>query len=246
MASVSRPTLVLVHGAWHGAWCWDFVSPLLTAAGLEVVCVDLPGRGENMEALADLHGDAQAVTAVLDAISAPIVLVGHSYGGAVVTEAGVHDRVVHLVYIAAFALEQGETVAHAAADEARAARLDHTGRPKLADALISDDDGKTTTVRSDMAVRLFYNECPPAVASWAVPRLGRHRMGNFDQEVAACGWRAHPSTYIACGLDNAVHPDLQRIMAKRTTRSVELAADHSPFLGRPQEIAELLTAIVTH
>ncbi|HEY7626105.1 MAG TPA: alpha/beta fold hydrolase [Ilumatobacteraceae bacterium] len=245
MVSRSRPTLVLVHGAWHGAWCWDFVTPLLADAGLQVVSVDLPGRGENMESLADLHGDAQAVTAVLEAIAGPVVLVGHSYGGAVITEAGVHDRVAHLVYVAAFALEPGEAVANAAADEARAVKLDHTGRPRLADALITDDDGETTTVRAEMAVPLFYNDCPPDVAAWAVPRLGRHRMGNFGQPVEACAWRAHPSTFVACSIDNAIHPDLQRIMAKRTTHSVEIATDHSPFLGRPQSIADLLIAVAT-
>lgn len=236
----SAPTVVLVHGAWHGAWCWDFVSPLLTSAGVEVTCVDLPGRGTNVEPLADLHGDAQAVTAVLDAIPGPIVLVGHSYGGAVVTEAGVHDRVTQIVYIAAFALEEGETVAHAAAEEARAARLDHTGRPNLGTSLISDDGGEITTVRPDLAVSLFYNECPADVAAWAVPQLGRHRMGNFAQEVSACGWRVHPATYVMCRKDNAVHPDLQRILAKRTARSIELASDHSPFLGQPQVVADLL------
>jgi pimeloyl-ACP methyl ester carboxylesterase len=216
---------------------------LLAAAGLEVVCVDLPGRGDNTEALADLHGDAQAVTAVVGAIAGPVVLVGHSYGGAVVTEAGVHDQVVHIVYIAAFALEQGETVARAAADEARAARLDHTGRPRLGDALVSDDGGETTTVLPEMAAGLFYNDCPADVVAWAVPRLGRHRMSNFGQEVAACAWRVHPSTYVACAVDNAVHPDLQRIMAKRTTHSLELPTDHSPFLGRPRDIADLLIGV---
>ena len=97
MATIRRPTFVLVHGAWHGAWCWDHVSPLLSAAGFEVVCLDLPGRGQNTEPLADLHGDADAVTSVLDAVAGPVVLVGHSYGGAVITEAGDHDKVVGLV-----------------------------------------------------------------------------------------------------------------------------------------------------
>lgn len=240
---MSAATVVLVHGAWHGAWCWETVAAQLAAAGVGVIAVDLPGRGDNCEPLADLHGDAQAVTTVLDAVGGPIVLVGHSYGGAVVTEAGVHGRVRELVYVAAFNLEQGETIAYAAAEEARAARLDHSGRPKLGDALVSDDDGETTSVRADMAVPLFYNTCEADAAAWAVARLGRHRMANFAQEAATCGWRDRPSTYVICREDNAVHPDLQRILARRATRSIELPTDHSPFLSQPASVSALLAEL---
>lgn len=240
---MTAATVMLVHGAWHGAWCWDLVVAELRTLGVETVALDLPGRGTNLDALGDLHADATAVTVALDQVDAPVVLVGHSYGGAVVTEAGVHPAVAHLVYLAAFNLEAGETVGYAAADEARAARLDHTGRPRLNDCLVSDDDGATTTVRADAASGLFYNQCQADLVSWAIPHLGAHRMANFGQEASACGWRAHPSTYVACTNDNAVHPDLQRILARRATRCLEWDSDHSPFLSHPDLVVDLLSSL---
>src|SRR5512143_3574163 len=107
---------MLVHGAWHGAWCWDLVVARLRSEGIDTIALDLPGRGTNVEPLGDLHADSAAVCAGLDRVDAPVVLVAHSYGGAVVTEAGVHPAVDHLVYLAAFNLEAGETVGYAAAD----------------------------------------------------------------------------------------------------------------------------------
>jgi pimeloyl-ACP methyl ester carboxylesterase len=239
----SSPSVMLVHGAWHAAWCWDLVVAELRTAGVDTVALDLPGRGTNLDPLGDLHADSAAVTAALDRVDAPVILVGHSYGGAVVTEAGVHPAVEHLVYVAAFNVEAGETVAYAAADEARAARLDHSGRPKLSDCLSSDDGGATTTVRPEAAQRLFYNECRPDLVDWAIPHLGAHRMANFGQEAKACGWRERPSTYVACANDNAVHPDLQRILGRRATTCVEWNSDHSPFLSHPDLVVELLLSL---
>jgi pimeloyl-ACP methyl ester carboxylesterase len=215
----------------------------VSAAGLEVIAVDLPGRGHSVEPLADLHGDADAVTNVLDAIDEPVVLVGHSYGGAVVTEAGTHPRVERLVYIAAFNLEVGECVARAAEVEAKAAQLDHRGRPRLQDALVSDDGGEITTVAPDRATPLFYNTTPDELAHWAAQRLDRHRMSNFGQTVERCGWADRPSTYAVCTQDNAVHPQLQRILARRATDAVKWDADHSPFLSRPDVVSDLLVQL---
>src|SRR4051812_2321482 len=98
-------SVVLVHGAAHSGWCWDRVVAGLTAAGITARAVDLPGHGQDTGALTDLHGNAASVTAVLDAMEGPVVLVGHSLGGAVITEAGVHPKVVRLVYIAAMVLD---------------------------------------------------------------------------------------------------------------------------------------------
>jgi pimeloyl-ACP methyl ester carboxylesterase len=190
--------------------------------------------------LADLHGDAAAVTTVLDSIDAPVVLVGHSYGGAVVTEAGRHPRVEHVVYIAAFNLDEGESVAHAAADDPLAACIDHSGRPNLGAALTSDDGGETTTVVAHLAPPIFFNDCTIEAATWATAHLGRQRMANFSDRPLAIAWRDRPSTYVVCSDDNAVHPDLQRILARRATIGIEWSTDHSPFLSQPALVSELL------
>src|ERR1700724_2435336 len=91
-------TVVLIHGAFHGAWCFDRVMPLLSQANVGAVAVDLPGHGHDIGPFTDLHGDASRVCDVLDRIDGEVVLLGHSYGGAVITEAGVHPAVRHLVY----------------------------------------------------------------------------------------------------------------------------------------------------
>jgi pimeloyl-ACP methyl ester carboxylesterase len=237
---MSKPTIVLVHGAWHGAWCWDLVRGHLESAGVEVVAVDLPGHGASHEPLADLHGDAAAVRSTLDSLDGPAVLVGHSYGGAVITEAGAHDRVAHLVYIAAFNLADGECVGDAAAAEALASRLDHSGRPDLGAALTSDDGGVSTTFDAGLARQVFYNDCDPELAAWATARLGRQRMANFSDQPVAIAWQHLPSTYLICSDDNTVHPDLQRLLARRATTSSEWTSGHSPFLSHPLLLSELL------
>ncbi|MGZ4763375.1 MAG: alpha/beta fold hydrolase [Ilumatobacteraceae bacterium] len=240
---MSDPTIVLVHGAWHGAWCWDLVRERLESAGVHVVAVDLPGHGASREPLADLHGDAAAVTSALDCLDGPAVLVGHSYGGAVVTEAGAHDRVAHVVYIAAFNLAHGECVGRAAADEAAAADIDHSGRPALGAALTRVDGGESTTVIAELAAPIFYNDCTAETASWAIAQLGRQRMANFSDQPSAIAWLDRPSTYVTCRDDNAVHPDLQRILARRATTSIEWPTGHTPFLSQPQLVSELLLDI---
>lgn len=161
---MTAASVVLVHGAWHGAWCWDAVIPLLRDAGVAVVAVDLPGHGDDRQPLADLHGDAGKVRSVLDEVEGPVVLVGHSYGGAVITEAGLHPAVERLVYIAAFNLDEDEAVGRAAMREADTASIDHSDRPDLGAALRSDDEGRTTTIATERAAEILYNDCSALVA----------------------------------------------------------------------------------
>ena len=107
-------TIVLVHGAWHGAWCWERLTPLLDDAGVTSIAVDLPGHGNDRGPFTDLHGDADRVRETLDDVDGDVVLVGHSYGGCVITDAGAHPDVRHLVYVAAFPLDADESAANAA------------------------------------------------------------------------------------------------------------------------------------
>jgi pimeloyl-ACP methyl ester carboxylesterase len=102
--------VLLVHGAWHGAWCWERVAAQLRALGYEPEAIVLPGHGRSAEPLTDLYGDADAVRARLDAIGEPTLLVGHSYGGMVITDAGTHDAVAGLAYVAAYMPDAGQTV----------------------------------------------------------------------------------------------------------------------------------------
>jgi pimeloyl-ACP methyl ester carboxylesterase len=231
--------VLLVHGAWHGGWCFDPVVALLTAAGVPVIAPDLPGHGDDPEPFTDLYGDAERVTVILDQMS-DVVLLGHSYGGAVITEAGIHPAVRHLVYLSALALDYGETCSAAAVEES--AGISHQGRPNLGESMqVNNKD--VSTLRSG-AEACLYQDCSAADVTWAMARLGSQPMLNLAQEPRAVAWRTKPSTYVVCTDDQAIHPDLQRILARRCTTSQEWPTGHSPFLSHPEQVRDLLLSLL--
>lgn len=234
-------TIVLVHGAWHGAWCWARVTDLLTSAGVPSRAIDLPGHGDDPGPFVDLPGDADAVRALLDSLEGPVVLVGHSYGGAVITDAGMHDQVRHLVYVTAFALDSGESVAAAAVDEAAAADVEHIS-PGLGDRMTLHGDG-TSTLPADAVADLLYNTCDATAQQWAAEHVGAQPLANMAQTPRAIAWRSRASSYVVCEQDRAVPPALQRILASRCTTTHSLDVDHSPFASSPDDLAAILVEI---
>jgi len=241
-ASGTAATVVLVHGAWHGGWCWTRVAGLLGAAGVAAVAVDLPGHGDDTGPLGDLHGDADRVRQVLDSLTGPVVLAGHSYGGAVITDAGMHPSVARLVYLTALALDDGETCSAAAVTEAREANLSHEGRPDLGAGFIPGPGG-TVTLHPEVARACLYHDCDLVTADWALARLGPQPLSSFHQPPRAVAWRYRPSTYVVCSDDQASHPGLQRIFARRCTQALEWDTGHSPFLSHPALVAEMLARV---
>jgi pimeloyl-ACP methyl ester carboxylesterase len=238
----ARPSVVLVHGAWHAAWCWQRVVTALAAAGVTAIAVDLPGRGSDHRPLGDLHADAARLTRVLDEVGGQIVLAGHSYGGAVITEAGCHPAVAHLVYVAGLPLDFGETCANAGGAEA-AATISHEGRPELGAGFRTAPEG-VVTLDPLIARTCLYHDCDADTTAWAVARLGPQLLTGLQQEPRTAAWRARPSTYLVCADDLAVHPDLQRLLARRCTSSAELPTGHTPFLSRPDLVAGVLAGLV--
>jgi len=222
-------TVVLVHGAWHGAWCWDKVVALLEKQGVAVETFDLP--------LTSFDDDVAATRAVLDRTDGDVVLCGHSYGGAVITNAGNHPNVAHLVYLTAFACDAEEFPAATATD----ADLPATD---LASAFVIADDG-TATIAPHFIVEGFYHDCDPQDAADATGRLRPIHMSCFTTPVGPPAWKAKPSTYVVCTEDRAIHPALQRHMAARCGSTVELDTAHSPFLNRPDAVADLLAGLAT-
>lgn len=224
-------TAVLVHGAWHGAWCWELVLPRLDAAGVPVVVVDLPSVAR---ADATVHDDAGCVRAALDSIDEEVVLLGHSYGGAVISEAGLHPNVAHLVFLTAFVLEAGES----------AQENTLTGGDEASDlgAAIEVGDGVLTIV-PDGAAAAFFHDCGPAVARAAIERLRPQSWAALGGKVEAAAWRDKPATYVVCTDDRALPVALQRSNAARVGASVDWPTSHSPFLSRPDLVAELLVEL---
>ena len=227
-------TVVLVHGAWHGAWCWDVVVEQLRTQDVPAVAIDLPGHGTSTEPLTDLHGHGDAVRAALDAIDGPVVLVGHSYGGAAITDAGTHAAVRHLVYLTAFCLDAHESII--------ANDLAGGEAAELADAIQFSADG-TIVVDPARASDIFYADCEPIAVAAAVARLVPESGAGFTQSPRAVGWRERPSTYVVCTEDRAIAPAMQRTLADRCDTVVEWPTSHSPFVSRPELVTELLATL---
>jgi len=230
-------TVVLIHGAWHGAWCWDRVVPLLEDADIPTVAVDLPGHGASTEPLGDLYTHVAFVRDLVDGIDGPVVLCGHSYGGAVITEAAAGaDNVRHLVYLCAIVPEVGEMLGTVMADTV----TPEQGRSELGTAMQRNDDG-TMTLDLDAAVPVFYADCSDDDVSAARKQISAHSSASFEQPIRAAAWHDLPSTYVVCTDDRAIVAGFQRAMAtSRATTVVELPTSHSPFFSRPEAVAGLL------
>lgn len=230
--SASLP-VVLVHGAWHGAWCFAALQHSLDRLGVQSYAVDLPGHGASTATLGDLYDDAAQIVAVLQQLRSPAVLVGHSYGGAVITEAATHHPdVAHLVYLTAFALERDESVMSLLTSLPRADVV-------LGTAIRPHDDG-SSVIDPALAAAAFYGECSPAVVEAAIPRLSRQAMITFTDSVTGAPRDHIASTYVRCTLDQAVHISHQDVMAARCTHVHTLVTDHSPFASRPDETAAII------
>lgn len=226
-------TVVLVHGAWHGPWCWERVTPLLDAAGVRWTAVDLPTCNEQPDGPATLADDAACVRSAIDAVGGPCVVLGHSYGGMVITEACAgHPAVRRLVYLAAFMPDVGESTGS----------LLLSGEPPtdLFAAIENLGDG-WNRLGPNAARDVMYQDCDDSTIAWAAANCRKMRGGG--QPATQAAWRAIPSTYVIAGQDRTILPSLQRTMSAHATEVVEWDTSHSPFASRPDLVADLLTRL---
>lgn len=236
---MSGVPVVLVHGAWHGAWCWAALQAELDRRGVASYAIDLPGHGLSEEPFGDLHADGAAVAAAIDRLGRDVLLVGHSYGGAVITEAAMRtDRIRHLVYLAAFVPDEGESMTSVAA--LAGVRPD---RPPKLDAAIRREEGNML-LDPQAAIPALYGHCDPAVAAAAAARLCPQPIATFRQPTTGAGWRRYPSTYVRCTDDEAIPLVHQDAMAPRCGAVLTIDTDHSPFASRPVETADLLVGLL--
>jgi len=219
---MSSESVLLVPGSWHGSWAYDDVAERLIGAGVWVTAIDLPSN----DGAAGLADDADAVRAALEEIGEPTVVVGHSYGGIAVSEgAAGSQHATGLVYLAAFMLDQGESLLDA---------MQH----QLPDWISLDEaSGSHIAVRSE---EVLYADCPPEVAAAAAERLSRQSVAAIATPQSAAAWKELPSTYVICEQDRAVPPPAQEAMSARAGTVHRLAASHSPFLSRPGEVSEIV------
>jgi pimeloyl-ACP methyl ester carboxylesterase len=187
----AMPTVVLVHGAWSGPWVWDEVRRYLDLARIASAAVALPSVGEDTGKLGVLADDVAAISAVLDELSGPFVLAGHSYSGVPVTEAAAaREDVTHVVYACAFAMPPGTSMLDALG-----------GQPP--EWWIFAEDGES--IMPDNPGALLYGECTPAVGNGAIARLHPHSARSVRQPLRAAGYGEKPATYVI-GKRDAILP----------------------------------------
>ncbi len=230
---------VLVHGAWHGAWCWEQVEGHLEDRGAASVAVNLPGRAGDTQSVAELTLDSYVdrVVAAIDASPEPVVLVGHSLGGLVISQTAerVPDKVSSLVYLCAMLLQDGQSTIDASVNDPDSQLM----------ANISLDEGAATSSVTGPAVRdLFYGDCSAVASANAMRLLVPEPVGPASTavHVTAARWGSVPRSYILCTQDRAISPAAQRAMIASVgvDRVLEMESSHSPFISQPEELAALL------
>jgi pimeloyl-ACP methyl ester carboxylesterase len=227
--------IVFVHGAlvFDGPWWWHRMVEPLAALGLGSRAVELPScavpPGTSGGALGDMYADADAVRAALDEEDEPLVLVGHSYGGMVITDAAAgHGNVGHLVYVTSVMPERDETLASFGGSREPGPWMDP--RP---------EDG-SMGIKAELVPGAFMQDCDEEAVAGALERLTRQPLAVFGQAPRGVAWREKPSTYVVCAEDRATPPEAQREFARRADRVVELPTDHHPMLSRPELLARVL------
>lgn len=239
-----RGRIVLVHGAAHGAWCWEALTPLLEQQGFEVDTLDLPGLGDDPTPPKNvtLQSYIDRVVDVVRAKPGKVTLVGHSMGGAPISGAGeaVPEQIGKLIYLAAFLPKDGESMM------SLMQQVGQTSAPSATDALVPCDVEGAHGFNTALASQAFYNTCPPDVAVRATARLRPQADAPLGEpiHISAARWGAIPKTYIVCKRDQALPPDVQRIMAAQAPEAkiIEIDTDHSPFYSAAGLLADIVVA----
>lgn len=222
-----KPTVVLVHGAFDDGSGWNQVLPSLLAKGLKVVSVQNP--------LSSLADDVAATRRVLDVQTGPVVLVGHSWGGVVITEIGAHPRVKSLVYVAAFAPDLGQSINDMTKDYPKASGLDH---------VVVDKEGFVTMSFEGIS-KHFAQDVPTAKQRLMTAVQGPIRATNFGEKVSVAAWKGKPSWFVVADQDRMIQPALQLDNARKIGATiVRVPTSHVPQLSRSKEVTQAILEAV--
>ena len=213
--------VVLVHGAFADGSGWDVVAKILEKDGYTVSVAQPPETS---------YADDQKYTrATIDAMGGPVVLVGHSYGGSIISEAGNDTNVAALVYIAAFALDEGESCASI-----------ETAVPQASKAFKPDSNGNWWIDDTHFAAD-FAADIPPAQAHFMAISQVPISTDAFTHKVTNPAWKNKPTWYMVASSDRSINPIQERMMAKRANaKTVEVNASHVAYMSHPKETAKLI------
>jgi pimeloyl-ACP methyl ester carboxylesterase len=214
-------SIVFVHGLWADGSCYSKLLSALIAAGHEVIAAQY--------GLDSTQGDVTAVLNTLQRVSSPVLLVGHSYGGTLITAAGTDPRVAGLVYIAALAPDDNET---SQSQQDQFPRTDVFSN-------VDVQNGRAWMKRQ--GIGCFAGDLPEAEQQlvWATHQAPV--MDLLNQKVAGTAWKSKPSWYIVATEDHTVHPELQRFVAKRMgAKTAEVRSSHVPMLSQPKFVLDVI------
>lgn len=233
-------TYLLVHGAWHGAWCWRKVLPLLLP-GSTVIAPDLPGHGQDRTPLAKVTfaSYVKRITDLLDQASEPVILVGHSMGGAVISQAAKlrPEKIARLVYLTAFIPRDGQSLMQALNEE-----------PDLAFSGMEFTD-QAVRLLPEAARALFYHDCSNRDTRRAIQHLCPQALEPLNAPVHLTGrFASIPKAAITCTADRVISPALQGQMATAASCDpvLAIASGHSPFLCAPEQLATYLRTLAAY
>jgi pimeloyl-ACP methyl ester carboxylesterase len=229
-SSPSAPikNIVLVHGAWADGSSWSKVIPILEAKGFHVACVQNP--------LTSFADDVAATNRTINAQDGPVLLVGHSYGGAVITEAGNNPKVVGLVYVAAFAPDAGESAGSLAKPY---------GLTPGAGEIRPIEDGYLVITPKGI-LEDFAPDLPLVEKTTLIATQGPTQGAALGSAITTAAWHSKPSWFVIASNDRMISPEQERVTAKRmNAKTLTLPTSHVPMLSKPKEVADFISDAAT-
>lgn len=226
--AVEKPTIVLVHGAFADGSSWNKVIPILQKKGYQTIAVQNP--------LTSLNDDVAFVERALAEVNGKVVLVAHSWGGVVITQAGNNDKVQSLVYVAAFAPDEGQSIEAINKDAHEVRKIPTV--PGLADPVISDG---YIRLKEDAVLNHFAQDLPKQEARLIAAGQGRFHVSTLSAKVTNPAWKNKPSYFVVANNDHIISPVVEAEMAKTIRATTyHLPSSHVAMLAKPEEVAKVI------
>lgn len=249
LAQAKQPTLILVHGGWHGAWCWQKVLPLLRNRNIPVQAIDMPGQGADTTPVASISfaDYVQRIVAAANQTEGPVVLLGHSSGGTPIAQAAEilgPEKVAALIFLDAFMPRDGESVFSLV--DAFQNKSKAPGDQGLATSLQFSADQKITTLKPDKVQQLLYHDCSPEDIAFATAHLGPQPLAPQATPVQLSdkSYGVIPKYYILC--TEAKDFDKSGIATHVPCRRIyKLPSSHSPFFSMPDKLVAIIGDVYT-
>lgn len=246
--SQTGKTYLFVHGAWHGAWCWDKVIPLLQANGHKAMAIDLPGHGHDIDRTSDISLDdyVNAVIKTANDQNGPVILVGHSMAGIVISQAAEilgGQKISALIYLDAFLPRNGESL-FSLVEAALKSLTPNSRKPTLVENIIISEDHKTNSVNPAMAVQIFCHDCSEEDQQFALARISKEPIAPLATPLRLTDdvYGVIPKYYILC----TESKDMDKTFLSTNVpckKVYKLASSHSPFFSMPEKLVEILNEI---